>query len=186
MSGSLFPPAIGFSFVNSSVNASVNASALEIFELDAARWLGALPLPHALITALADLERLPKLLAFALSLVACVLAYGLIDLQRVASRRDEVAVISLQRLMLAIDADAEGSISRSELRTKFFAYFVLPLASAPAVNAQHDAGGARDGALAARARHEATQRERQQKLAVQQGEREFEFFWSELKKNADG
>jgi hypothetical protein len=133
--------------------------------------------------------------------------------QRVASRRDEVAVVSLQRLMLAIDADAEGSISRSELRTKygrplvkrrsapgcmhvlttapspprrFFAYFVLPLASAPAVNAQHDAGGARDGALAARARHEATQRERQQKLAVQQGEREFEFFWSELKKNADG
>ena len=77
MSGSLFPPTI----VNSSVNASVNASALEIFELDAARWLGALPLPHALITALADLERLPKLLAFALSLVACVLAYGLIDLQ---------------------------------------------------------------------------------------------------------
>ena len=69
---------------------------------------------------------------------------------------------------------------------RFFAYFVLPLASAPAVNAQHDAGGARDGALAARARHEATQRERQQKLAVQQGEREFEFFWSELKKNADG
>ena len=85
MSGSLFPPTIGNSFVNSSVyasvNASVNASALEIFELDAARWLGALPLPHALITALADLERLPKLLAFALSLVACVLAYGLIDLQ---------------------------------------------------------------------------------------------------------
>ena len=77
MSGSLFPPTIGNSFVNSSVN----ASALEIFELDAARWLGALPLPHALITALADLERLPKLLAFALSLVACVLAYGLIDLQ---------------------------------------------------------------------------------------------------------
>jgi len=77
MSGSLFPPTIGYSFVNSSVN----ASALEIFELDAARWLGALPLPHALITALADLERLPKLLAFALSLVACVLAYGLIDLQ---------------------------------------------------------------------------------------------------------
>ena len=38
--------------------------------------------------------------------------------QRVASRRDEVAVVSLQRLMLAIDADAEGSISRSELRTK--------------------------------------------------------------------
>ena len=127
--------------------------------------------------------------------------------QRVASRRDEVAVVSLQRLMLAIDADAEGSISRSELRTKYaspapgcmhvlttapspprryFAYFVLPLASAPAVNAQHDAGGARDGALAARARHEVTQRERQQKLAVQQGEREFEFFWSELKKNADG
>jgi hypothetical protein len=69
---------------------------------------------------------------------------------------------------------------------RYFAYFVLPLASAPAVNAQHDAGGARDGALAARARHEATQRERQQKLAVQQGEREFEFFWSELKKNADG
>ena len=62
-------------------NSSANASALEIFELDAARWLGALPLPHALITALADLERLPKLLAFALSLVACVLAYGLIDLQ---------------------------------------------------------------------------------------------------------
>lgn len=81
MSGSRFPPTIGNSFVNSSVNASVNASALEIFELDAARWLGALPLPHALITALADLERLPKLLAFALSLVACVLAYGLIDLQ---------------------------------------------------------------------------------------------------------
>ena len=81
MSGSLFPPTIGNSFVNSSVNASVNASALEIFELDAARWLGALPLPHALITALADLERLPKLLAFALSLVACILAYGLIDLQ---------------------------------------------------------------------------------------------------------
>jgi hypothetical protein len=85
MSGSLFPPTIGNSFGNSSVyasvNASVNASALEIFELDAARWLGALPLPHALITALADLERLPKLLAFALSLVACVLAYGLIDLQ---------------------------------------------------------------------------------------------------------
>ena len=77
MSGSLFPPTIGNSFVSSSVN----ASALEIFELDAARWLGALPLPHALITALADLERLPKLLAFALSLVACVLAYGLIDLQ---------------------------------------------------------------------------------------------------------
>jgi hypothetical protein len=64
-----------------AMSASVNASALEIFELDAARWLGALPLPHALITALADLERLPKLLAFALSLVACVLAYGLIDLQ---------------------------------------------------------------------------------------------------------
>jgi len=81
MSGSLFPPTIGNSFGNSSVYASVNASALEIFELDAARWLGALPLPHALITALADLERLPKLLAFALSLVACVLAYGLIDLQ---------------------------------------------------------------------------------------------------------
>ena len=38
--------------------------------------------------------------------------------QRVASRRDEIAVISLQRLMLAINADAEGSISRSELRTK--------------------------------------------------------------------
>ena len=81
MSGSLFPPTIGNSFGTSSVYASVNASALEIFELEAARWLGALPLPHALITALADLERLPKLLAFALSLVACVLAYGLIDLQ---------------------------------------------------------------------------------------------------------
>ena len=36
---------------------------------------------QALSTALADLERLPKLLAFALSLVACILAYGLIDLQ---------------------------------------------------------------------------------------------------------
>jgi hypothetical protein len=81
MSGSLFPPTIGNSSVNSSVNSRVNASALELFELDATRWLGALPLPHALITALADLERLPKLLAFALSLVACVLAYGLIDLQ---------------------------------------------------------------------------------------------------------
>ena len=85
MSGPLFPPAIGDSFGNSSVyarvNASVNASALKLFELDAARWLGALPMPHALSTALADLERLPKLLAFALSLVACVLAYGLIDLQ---------------------------------------------------------------------------------------------------------
>ena len=77
MSGSMVPPTIG----NSSVNSSVNSSALELFELDAARWLGALPLPHALSTALADLERLPKLLAFALSLVACILAYGLIDLQ---------------------------------------------------------------------------------------------------------
>ena len=38
--------------------------------------------------------------------------------QRVASRKDEIAVVSLQRLLLAIDADAEGSISRSELRTK--------------------------------------------------------------------
>ena len=80
MSGSLFPPTIGNSFGNSS--------ALEIFELDAARWLGALPLPHALITALADLERLPKLLAFALSLVACVLAYGLIDLQVCSTSAD--------------------------------------------------------------------------------------------------
>ena len=77
LSGSMVPPTIG----NSSVNSSVNSSALELFELDAARWLGALPLPHALSTALADLERLPKLLAFALSLVACILAYGLIDLQ---------------------------------------------------------------------------------------------------------
>ena len=69
---------------------------------------------------------------------------------------------------------------------RYFAYFVLPLASAPAVSAQNGADGARDGALAARARHEVAQREKQQKLAVQQGEREFEFFWSELKKNADG
>lgn len=97
MSGSSFPPTIGNSSVNSSVNASVNssvnASALELFELDAARWLGALPMPHALSTALADLERLPKLLAFALSLVACVLAYGLIDLQVSSTSADGLRLL---------------------------------------------------------------------------------------------
>jgi len=111
--------------------AAANATSTEdIVSVDISLMLGPW-LPAALVAVLADVARLAKLLAFLLSAASVAVALGLVHLQQQALAKDDAAVESLQRLMLALDVDGDGSVSKSELRAKYYAYFVSPYEQKP-------------------------------------------------------
>ena len=91
--------------------------------------------------ALDDPQRAPRALALIFAAFAACISLALVCKQNEAQRKDEAAVEKLKALMEALDTDHNGSISKSELRSKYQMFFVDERAAADVLYEQPAPGG---------------------------------------------